>query len=172
MEFDGYVACICEGSAEQAIIERLLEFNLLLFTEGQLLEKKILRCRSAQNFERQYLGKSFKKKITVLRILDSKKENFKLSKAYQGKIEVINVVTAPEIEMLIICHENKYEDYKKSKLKPSDFCLQRLRLSKVKEYTFVKDYFSNPTDLVIAIRRYQHVSKIPDDQMGLNDLLK
>ncbi len=51
MEFDGYVACICEGAAEQAIMERLLEFDLLSFAEKQLLERKILRCRSAKNFE-------------------------------------------------------------------------------------------------------------------------
>lgn len=33
MNFEGYVACICEGSAEQAIMDKLLEFNLLSFTE-------------------------------------------------------------------------------------------------------------------------------------------
>lgn len=132
----------------------------------------MLRCRAAQNFEQQYLGKSFKKKITVIRILDSKKENFNLSKAYQSKIKVINIVTAPEIEMLIIFHENRQEEFWKSKLKPSDFCLQRLRFSKVKEYKFVKDYFSDPTELVKAIREYQRKSNIPKGQIGLSDLLK
>jgi len=45
-------------------------------------------------------------KISVIRILDSRRENFKLSKAYEHKVDVINVITAPEIEMLIIFNED------------------------------------------------------------------
>ena len=37
----------------------------------------------------------------MIRILDSRRENFKISKAYQFMVDVINVITAPEIEMLI-----------------------------------------------------------------------
>ena len=52
--------------------------------------------------EEKYLRKGFLEKISVIRILDSRRENFKLSKAYEQKVDVINVITAPEIEMLII----------------------------------------------------------------------
>ncbi len=96
-----------------------------------------------KNFEAKYLRKSFNQQITILRILDSRKENFKLSKAYKDKIDVINIITAPEIEMLIIINENKYSEYKKSKLKPSDFCKVNLRMKDVKSYHFVMHYFSN-----------------------------
>lgn len=44
------------------------------------------------------------------RALDSRRENFKLSKAYAGKVDVINVITAPEIEMLIIFNEDKHKE--------------------------------------------------------------
>lgn len=37
----------------------------------------------------------------MIRILDSRREEFRLSKAYEQKIDVVNVITAPEIEMLI-----------------------------------------------------------------------
>lgn len=86
MELSKYVACICEGAAEQAVIEMLLDEDKLIFTYDDLLEGEVIRCRSAESFEKQYLRKGFDGKITVLRILDSRSENFKLSKAYLHKI--------------------------------------------------------------------------------------
>lgn len=65
------VACLCEGSREQAIMEILLDNNRLIFEREQLLEEEILRCRSAKNFERDYLNKTTNEMITVYRILDS-----------------------------------------------------------------------------------------------------
>ena len=127
MELTKYIACICEGAAEKAIMKLLLDADRLIFTHDDLLEGELLRCRSAKNFEEQHLRKGFSEKITVLRILDSRREQFKLSKAYEHKIEVINVITAPEIEMLVILGEGKYDEYKKSGKKPSDFCKTDLK---------------------------------------------
>ena len=75
---DYIVACICEGSAEQAIMELLLDAIKLIFDNEQLLNEEIIGTRSAKNFEQRYLRKGFDKKIIILRILDSRKENFKL----------------------------------------------------------------------------------------------
>ena len=143
MNLDGYVACICEGSAEQAVMDLLLEEDKLIFNSDKLLDGEIIRCRDGKTFESKYLRKGFKDKITVLRILDSRREDFKLSKAYAGKIDVINIITAPEIEMLIICNENKYEDYKKSKKKPSSYCKEDLSYKNVKSKTFITEYFED-----------------------------
>ena len=172
MELNDYVACICEGSAEQAIMELLLDSDKLIFNNNQLLEEEIIRCRSAKIFEQKYLRKGFNKKITVLRILDSRKENFNLSKAYKNKVDVINIITAPEIEMLIIVSENKYDDFKKSKIKPSDFCKITLKLNSVKNYDFVKGYFSDIDKLLASINGYQRVSNIPRREYTLFNLLK
>ncbi len=173
MNLDGYyVACICEGSAEQAIMELLLDENKLIFSNEQLLEEEIIRCRSAKKFEETYLRKGFSKDIKVVRILDSRKENFKLSKAYKNKISVIDIITAPEIEMLIIFNEGKYEEFKKSKMKPSEFCKIILKLSSVKNYKFVKDYFSNTDKLLKSIHEYKRVSNIQKGEHTLFDLLK
>ena len=114
MELSKYNACICEGTAEQVIMDLLLDNNKLIFSRNELLEHEVLRCRTGKNFEEQYLRKGFTEQITVFRILDSRRENFKLSKAYQNKVKIINVITAPEIEMLVILNEGKYADYKKS----------------------------------------------------------
>ena len=168
---DYIVACICEGSAEQAIMELLLDTNKLVFDSEQLLNEEIIRTRSAKNFEQRYLRKGFNRKIIVLRILDSRRTNFKLSKAYVDKISVIDIVTAPEIEMLIIFNENKYSEFKTSKMKPSDFCKIKLKLSNVKNYAFVKEYFKDIDNLINSIIEYRRVSKIKDEEYTLSDLL-
>ena len=142
MELSKYVACICEGTAEEVIVSKLLDADRLIFTRDNLLDEEIIRTRSAAAFEQQYLRKGFQDKITVLRVLDSRRENFKMSKAYEHKIDVINVITAPEIEMLIILNEGKYDAYKRSRKKPSDFCKEDLRMSGVKSRVFVEKYFS------------------------------
>ena len=59
MEFTKYIACICEGAAEQKIIELLLEADRLVFTADDLLEGEVLRCRSADKFEEHHLRKGF-----------------------------------------------------------------------------------------------------------------
>ena len=102
MELAKYKACICEGSAEEAIIDILVDNDLLIFNREEMLEERVIRCRSAKRFEERYLRKGFDEQISVIRILDSRREEFRLSKAYEQKIDVVNVITAPEIEMLII----------------------------------------------------------------------
>lgn len=172
MELTKYIACICEGAAEQAIIELLLDANKLIFSYDDLLEGEVLRCRSGKNFEEQHLRKGFTEKITVVRILDSHREQFRLSRAYAHKIQVINVVTAPEIEMLVIFNENKYDEYKRSGKKPSDFCKTDLKYSNVKSSAFVKQYFADIDSLISALLEYKRVSNIQRDEYTLADLLK
>lgn len=126
-----YIGCICEGNAERAIIDILLDNHKLIFEREDLIEEKVLvKCRKGKDFEK-YLKKGFSEKITVYRILDSRRENFKINKLYKDKIDIINVVTSPEIEMLIICNEGKYDDYKKKKEKPSDYCKRSLKYKDV-----------------------------------------
>ncbi len=173
MTLEGYVACICEGNAEQAIMDRLLESDKLVFDTTMLLEGEIIRCRSAKTFEDRYLKKEFSQKISVVRILDSRRENFKLSKAYKDKVEVINIITAPEIEMLIIINEGKYDKFKKSKFhKPSEYCKSELKYDSVKSYDFVYSYFSNIDDLLKSIQEYKRVSKIGKGEKSLMDLVR
>lgn len=172
MELARYKACICEGSAENAIMDILLDYNLLIFSREEMIEEEVIRCREGKKFEEKYLRKGFMDKISVIRILDSRRENFKLSKAYAGKVDVINVITAPEIEMLIIFNEDKYKEFKKSGKKPSSFCKEDLKMAEVKSYDFVKDYFSDPMVLVAAIKKYHEISKVQKGEYTLLDLLR
>ena len=122
MKLAPYIACICEGSAETAIIDVLVDNNLLIFTREDMPEE--------------------------------------------------NVITAPEIEMLIIHSEGAYERFKRSGKKPSEFCKADLRMHNVKSYDFVIDYFSNPQTLVNAIKEYRRTANIPKGEYSLSDLLK
>lgn len=171
MELSKYIACICEGTAEQVIIDLLLDKNKLIFSRDSLIEHEVIRCRSGKKFEEQYLRKGFTEQITVFRILDSRNENFRLSKAYINKVKVINVITAPEIEMLIIFNENKYTNFKNSGMKPSVYCKTKLKYHDVKSEAFVKKYFSNIDSLVNAIREYKRVSDIKQNETTLADIL-
>ena len=40
MELSKYIACICEGAAEQAVIELLLDSNKLIFRYDDMLEMR------------------------------------------------------------------------------------------------------------------------------------
>ena len=137
-----------------------------------MLDESVIRCRNAKRFEERYLRKGFDDQISVVRILDSRREEFRLSKAYAHKIDVINVITAPEIEMLIIHNEGAYEQFKRSGKKPSDFCKIDLRMHDVKSYDFVKEYFRDPDTLVRAIKEYRRTANIPNGEYTLLDLLK
>lgn len=141
MELSKYKACICEGAAESAIIDILVDNGLLIFSRSEMIDESVIRCRSAKRFEERYLRKRFDNQISVVRILDSRREEFRLSKEYVHKIDGINVITAPEIEMLIILNEGAYERFKRSGKKPSDFCKIELRMHDIKSYDFVKAQF-------------------------------
>lgn len=164
------IACLCEGAFEEAIMELLLENDCLIFSREALLEEEILRCRSAKNFQRDYLNKATARKIKVYRILDSFNENFKLTGPYKQRVEVVNIITAPEIEMLIIHAEDKFDDYSKEKLKPSDYVKIHLKIQDVKSGRFVKRYFKDVKKLKSAIKKYHQKTKYKDNT--LLELLK
>lgn len=90
-----YIACICEGGAETAIMNMLLDQNKLIFSRDELLEGEILKTRKGKDFETRYLKKDFAGKIKVYRVLDSRRENFKsvsFVKEYFSDISVLEKV--------------------------------------------------------------------------------
>lgn len=72
----------------------------------------------------------------------------------------------------LLAAENQYKEFKKSGKKPSDFCKENLRMSDVKSYDYVFNYFSNSGILVEAIKEYHRTAKIPKGEYTLLDLLK
>ena len=168
------IALIPEGGAEAAICNLLLDHHLLVFERDQLLEHRpLIGVRNADQFTDRYLKFAFDKKITVLRILDSRREAFRLKMPYSEKVQVINLITAPEIEMLVIISLGKYSSFKKAKKKPSEYCKADLKLRNVKSPEFILNHFEDIDVLVKALaeyRRLQHSSH--RDELSLFDLLK
>ena len=167
------IACLCEGGAETVIMEKLLDHDLLVFSREQLIDERVLPRTSAKKFAQRYLKVDYGGKITILRIIDSRSEKFILGKVFKCQVEVINVITAPEIEILVIVSQGKYNEYSRSgEKKPSDYCKNVLRIPNVKSPAFVSDYFSDPSFLVNSIREYHRLHKQKNNEASLFDLIK
>ncbi len=166
------IAVLAEGAAETAIIDLLLEADLLLFRREDLIEEEVLRIRKASVFETRYLRMKYKNGLSIIRVLDSHNEKFKLSEVYKRQVRVINVVTAPEIEMLVILAEGNYQDYKKTKKKPSEYCKENLKMKNVKSPEFIKEYFRDYKKLTAALCEYRRVTKPKANEYSAADLLK
>lgn len=155
---DEYVICICEGAAEQAIIELLLDHNSLVFAHDNLVGREITRKRQASEIQGSFLNRAYQSQVNILRILDSPSDKFKLDRLYINRFPVHNIYTRPEIEMLLIIAEGQIEKYlqkEKSRYKPSAYCAEVLFPGKhIKSREFIQDYFADINKLHNAIRLY------------------
>lgn len=52
MELANYKACICEGSAENAIIDILLDYDLMIFKREEMIEEEVLRVARARSLNK------------------------------------------------------------------------------------------------------------------------
>ncbi|MHB1483661.1 MAG: hypothetical protein ACYCYI_03265 [Saccharofermentanales bacterium] len=155
---DSFVLINCEGSAEKAIIDILIENNKLIFDEKNILEGCPTCIRDSKKIEERFLNLDYAKEVKIIRTLDSRRENFILGKLYRKKFKVVNVYTHPEIEILIIIAEDKYEKYTNMKnrtnYKPSRYCIDKLGYKNVKQYLFVKRYFADVDMLIQTLATY------------------
>ena len=155
---DEYIICSCEGAAEEAIIELLLEHNSLIFSHNNLVKKAVTRKRSARDIQSSFLNQEYEKTVNILRILDSPKDTFKLAPLYVDRFPVHNIYTRPEIEMLLIIAEGQVEKYlqkDKTRYKPSSYCAEILFPGEhIKSRDFIQRYFTDIDKLHNAIRLY------------------
>lgn len=168
---------LCEGASEIAIINILLDNKMLKFDDLMLHHFEPLLDRGVKAFERDYLNKD-EEKIQIIRVLDSKNTNnleFKLSLAYRQKVKLINCVTAPEIEILMIIAHEKYQEFTNrygSKIKASTYVKTILKIKKPKSTKTINKEFSNPELLRDAILKYAQYTPKSKKYSTLSDLLK
>ncbi|MBT1161165.1 MULTISPECIES: hypothetical protein [Bifidobacterium] len=175
------VLFVCEGSCERVIIETLLAAGKLIVDESSVIkdtitERPTVICRSAKTIQDTFLGYDYDKQVAIVRILDSRKERFKLGYPYNETIPVFSCYTTPEIEMLAIIKEQQLDRYTnrfKSKLKPSEFCKKELELTRIKNEAFLRDYWHDADELCDCLELYrrQHVSK-EKGELIIADLLQ
>ena len=116
----GHIICIPEGSAEDEIISMLYKQNKLIFKKndiykGEELIRDFSRTRQGKKFAKEKLEMDYgENPINILRILDSKREGFNLGRIYEdrlnsGEICIFDILTRPEIEILVIIKEGHYQ---------------------------------------------------------------
>lgn len=168
---DTYVLCVCEGGAETAIMNMLIDEKCLIFEREDLVQEKVHPRMKVKEIERKFLNKRYSKPVVILRVIDSKNERFPLGKAYVDRYVVKACLTKPEIEILVILDSDMLNEFNKvkSKTKPSSFCKTKLKYKDIKGKDFMIKYFDLDR-LLSAMKVYKRVNK--NDHLTLYDLLK
>lgn len=118
------------GTAEQVAVDILLEADALVFSEADVVD--VTRLRKASDIQDNYLNLDYDWPVCIVRVLDSRKERFKLGNLYADRFPVANYATHPEIEVLAIIREGAWRRWHGGRMKPSDFCKQELGMHEVK----------------------------------------
>lgn len=166
---DCYVLFICEGTAEKVILNKLLDAGVLGISKEQIID--ITQARSAKKIEPTYFNVDYELPVKIVRLLDSLNERFKTSKLYEGRYSVINIHTRPEIEILSILKEEEYKAWKKSNKKPSDYCLENLKLGDIKSASFLEEYW-DAESIMQAAQSYKEKHAFTRGELCLRDLWK
>lgn len=168
--FSGYHPVIsCEGTAEKVAVDILLEADALVFPKADVVD--VTRLRKASDIQDKYLNLDYDWPLCVVRVLDSRKERFKLGNLYADRFPVVSYVTHPEIEVLAIIREGAWRRWHGGRMKPSDFCKQELGMREVKREGFLRGYW-DAYSLTAAARDYRRLSKIPKGELCLADLIR
>lgn len=158
-----FVLFSCEGTAEGVVVQVLYDNDLLIVPRERVVKDALIvdrpytRKRKASEIANDYFSMNYEtagaEGLAVARIVDSNAPKFEFPKRRQNGTKVLNFVTRPEIEMLVIHAEGAYRDWgnatrRDRQLRPNEFCKQRLGLDKIKEKDFLEEYWGNGEKLV------------------------
>ena len=169
---EAHLLFVCEGTFEQYLISELLQAGKLIVDASSVVD--ITRTRGASQIQSQYLNFDYDWPVAIARVLDSRRKNFSLGRLYPDRYPVLNFYTHPEIEMLIIVSEGMFSSYTqsfKSAMRPSEYCMQKLKLGNVKSRDFLEQYWSIDA-LCKAIRDYASLAHARKGEFVLADLLR
>lgn len=168
VDFDScYVLCICEGNTERAIMDILLDNDMLVFSREHLINGEVIKRTTTRHLINNYLQYDYEKELLIFRILDSKREQFSLPKAYD-RYKVFNFYTINEIEMVFINYDDLSKEFQKkqSQLKASSF-YKGCNREYSKSYEYAKKHLTDLHKLCEALRRSKRKG-----ESGIYDLLK
>ena len=174
-----YILIMTEGSTELALINDLIDRQLLKFSRKDLLYEEAYHKRQLDS---ELITKinmlSPNDKVDIFRVGDQLTDKLATKKVgFNSKRinRVLKVSTLPEFEILFILNEKKYKDFEKTKKKPSEF-YKSINKAYNKQKLFVENYFSKMSDKEICdlLKNYDEVKKKTHskEQMSLKDLLK
>ena len=174
------ILIMCEGPNELKIINLLLDNGKLKFTRDELLDMRPFHARQLTSPQLKPALDAYHGEIEIYRVGDKMSDSLKIPKELVSSIKAQRkFCTKPELEILLIIAENRFQEFEKvkSKQKPKDFCKQHV-VHNHKKYdnstAFYDDFFKNNIDvLVFAIIEYHRThGKHKPDEGYLFDLLK
>ncbi len=166
------IVVVCEGNCEVDLMSYLLKNNLLVFGFDDILDHRPFHARQPKLIMPVLNVLNPDEDILFYRIGDTLTDEFDTScfgEIRKEHIQIVDVSTTPEIEILIILCEGLYSEYLKSKsvVGPKEFVKQ-----KVKGYESFEKYICSH-DIVWAIKEYRRVKKQKrKGTIFLADLLK
>lgn len=170
---------VAEGTAEEAILDLLLDNKYLIFSRDEILFQEVFASLNSKDLAEKLEVYDFEdpntndlQKFEIYVVLDSKNFKFELSKKFTknfgGSFDTtVYFVTREEIEAVQLQYSNeylkKYQKYKAKnvgkKKKPSAFfkCSKQqggLGIRNIKDYNYVKSMWEDDVpSLVEAIRK-------------------
>lgn len=171
-----YFYIVCEGTSESDIIDWIQDENRF-FSNNINFDYKYSRSTSGK---KKLLNKISSTdtggKVAILYVHDSKRENFFGKNNQIYNIPVINVLTCPEIEMLLILKEPKLKNpwfRNTNKKKPSEFCSEYYKTN-VKKSLFLVNQFYSFEELLKTCKEYKRIHKGTKNQndLTLYDIIK
>ena len=177
-----YFYLTCEGTNEVEVLNWIIDENRFNNPENLYSRDFLRSLRSKKNREcfldKEVFSLSFNKKVAIIYIHDSSKENWNVSKRHQEfmkirNVEVINVITHPEIEVLAIINNNSwYSKWNKgTKVKPSVFLKDKVNLNFKQASNFIELFDNNFENFVEACKKYNRTIK-STKALSILDLIK
>lgn len=174
---------MCEGPNEKAVVEMLLDAELLKFSRDDLVGLNVYHARQLTAPVIRTNLSIYTGEFDVFRIGDSMTEKLAVPSDYQDRVrEIRKFCTKPELEMLLIIAEGKEAEFEKVKagkhrIKPKDFSKANITYNRVRynnSTQFYWDYFGSDIEsLVDAIQKYRQTHGAhKKDEEYLADLLK
>lgn len=176
-----YMYIVCEGTNEEEVINWILE-NDSFVIDSFKVNMDHARARSKKSSEAMVLEITqydYDGKVAVLYVHDSEKEKWHgfLNRTCHNEllnchIDVIDIITAPEIEVLLIY--SNIDSFKKwskgSKEKPSVFCKQYFKCNDIKTKGKFLELFPSFESFVSACKKYKSCNR--KNSLTIYDLIK
>jgi hypothetical protein len=169
---------LCEGNNEEAILNILLDNNLLKINRNNLIGQRVYPLKTLKNPTIQTELLNYGSNVIIYRVGDTLKDELKIPKELKHIVnnnDIYKYCTKPELEILLIINEKLFEEYNKQKEKPKVFAKKHIKFNGRKydqSTNFIIDYFNNPIKLVLAIKEYKRIKTNNKNENYLADLLK
>lgn len=148
-----------EGTCEKALLDVLLEKNILLYKPSDLLYETVFKARQLEHSLISKINQlPATEKVSIIRIGDKLSDELRIPRDLKNRIASIEkICIKPEFEILHIIYQDKFSQYNKQKSnnKPCEF-IYSIMCDYKKTHEFNYEFFSRLSDeeLVSLLKEY------------------